>query len=90
MIHPQERSGTTVICLPSTVTVYAAHSSSMTQRILTRSCMMSITVRYNNLDVKRSLMGASIESTVITLEDWYHTAARLGPRFPFVGRLTFG
>ena len=24
------------------------------------------------------------ESTVITLSDWYHVAARLGPRFPYV------
>ena len=25
-----------------------------------------------------------IESTVITLGDWYHTLARLGNRFPYV------
>lgn len=24
----------------------------------------------------------SLESTVITLADWYHFAAKLGPRFP--------
>ena len=25
------------------------------------------------------------ESTVITLADWYHTLARQGPKFPYVG-----
>ena len=27
---------------------------------------------------------AGLDTTVITLADWYHTAARLGARFPYV------
>ena len=28
------------------------------------------------------------DNTVITLADWYHTAAKLGPRFPLVSSIT--
>ncbi len=31
---------------------------------------------------RRVLIISSTDSTVITLADWYHFAAKLGPRFP--------
>ena len=35
-----------------------------------------------HFDVLRSQADHWAESTVITLSDWYHTAAKLGPAFP--------
>ncbi|KAH9942363.1 laccase [Epithele typhae] len=40
-------------------------------------------VVYDPNDPHASLYDVDDESTVITLVDWYHTQARLGPRFPF-------
>nr|AMT85332.1 laccase [Trametes versicolor] len=39
-------------------------------------------VVYDPKDPHASRYDVDNESTVITLTDWYHTAARLGPRFP--------
>ncbi|KAI0640620.1 laccase B [Trametes meyenii] len=39
-------------------------------------------VVYDSNDPHASLYDVDDESTVITLADWYHTAARLGPAFP--------
>nr|ABN13592.1 LAC2 [Polyporus brumalis] len=39
-------------------------------------------VVYDDADPHASLYDVDDDSTVITLADWYHTAARLGPRFP--------
>ncbi|KAI0720117.1 laccase [Cerioporus squamosus] len=39
-------------------------------------------VVYDPNDPQRHLYDVDNESTVITLSDWYHVAARLGPRFP--------
>ncbi|TBU29213.1 laccase [Dichomitus squalens] len=56
-------------------------------------------VVYDPNDPHASLYDVDDESTVITLADWYHTAARLGPRFPLgadtvlingIGRFTGG
>ncbi|EJF57979.1 laccase [Dichomitus squalens LYAD-421 SS1] len=40
-------------------------------------------VVYDPLDPLRLLYDVDDASTVITIADWYHVAARLGPRFPF-------
>ncbi|KAH9936770.1 laccase [Epithele typhae] len=45
-------------------------------------------VVYNPNDPHASLYDVDDESTVITLTDWYHTAAALGSRFPFGGDST--
>ncbi|PIL31400.1 transporter [Ganoderma sinense ZZ0214-1] len=42
-------------------------------------------VVYDPQDPHASLYDVDDDSTVITLADWYHVAAKLGPRFPFEG-----
>nr|AAM66348.1 laccase 2 [Trametes sp. C30]AAM66349.1 laccase 2 [Trametes sp. C30] len=44
--------------------------------------LRGVMVVYDPNDPHQSLYDVDDESTVITLSDWYHTAARLGPRFP--------
>nr|AAW28936.1 laccase A [Trametes sp. 420] len=45
-------------------------------------------VVYDPSDPHKSLYDVDDDSTIITLADWSHTAARLGPRFPFGGDST--
>lgn len=66
----------------NTVTVFAVPWSSMIPRILTGICMMSMMVSATFSYFVASLtLSSSIESTVITLADWYEFPhlALLGP-----------
>ena len=79
----QEPIGTIATSLLNTVTVFAAHWLSMIPTIPTRTCTMLMMVRAHVYDVwDGHAADPTIASTVITLSDWYHVAAKLGPSFP--------
>ena len=79
----QERTGTIAISLPSTAMDCAALWLFMTSRTPTRPSTMLMTVRIVRcVGILRADPDVFTESTIITLADWYHTAARLGGRRP--------
>lgn len=70
-------SGTIAIFLRSTVMVCVVPLSYMIQTILTSSSMTLMMVsRLYNLFIPIYLTPVNVESTVITLADWYHTLAQ--------------
>lgn len=84
-IRLQEPSGTIVTCLHSTVMACEVPSSCTTQMILTPVFMTSMMVRTMLkpfFDSDCTDVTFHVETTIITLADWYHTLAREGLAFP--------
>ncbi|OBZ74795.1 Laccase-2 [Grifola frondosa] len=72
-------------CVPDQAGTFWYHS-----HLATQYCdgLRGAFVVYDPYDPLKSLYDVDDESTVITLADWYHTAAQLGPRFPLASDAT--